>query len=35
MVEWVVQNTDPNFVLKTDDDAYVDCNALARELRHL
>ncbi len=33
MVEWVVAHTNPNFIMKTDDDAYIDCPALVKDLR--
>ncbi len=35
LVEWAVANVDAKFVLKTDDDAYVDCGRLVAELRSL
>lgn len=34
-LEWVVDNLQPNFVLKTDDDAYVDTGAMVAALRGL
>ena len=34
-LEWVVDNLDPRFVLKTDDDAYVDTAAMVSALRGL
>ena len=33
MFEWVVLHLNPNFILKTDDDAYVDCARLVADLR--
>lgn len=35
LVEWAVANVDARFVLKTDDDAYIDCPKLVEELRAL
>ena len=35
LVEWAVANVDARFILKTDDDAYVDAAALVAELRVL
>jgi hypothetical protein len=34
-LEWVVDNLDPLFVLKTDDDAYIDTAAMVAALRGL
>lgn len=34
-VEWMVANVNPKFVLKTDDDAYVDTGHMVTALREL
>ena len=34
-LEWVVDNLDPLFILKTDDDAYIDTAAMVAALRGL
>jgi Galactosyltransferase len=34
-IEWMVDHVNPKFVLKTDDDAYVDPAAITAELRKL
>ena len=34
-VEWLVANVNPKFVLKTDDDAYVDTSNMVTALREL